>query len=88
MNRKEEVLMLERDYHKERTNRERGGIYTHSWPCGYEGLLVVTLSVYFHLSSSVFVPSREKRNANVKRQMASEGMATDYSTVDSVTATS
>lgn len=93
INRKDEVLILERDYHKERKKHREGGwgwgsIFTHSWPCDDEGLLVVTLSAYFHLSASVFVPTREKRNANVKRQLASEGMATDYSTMDSVTTTS
>lgn len=58
-----------------------------------EGLLVVTLSAYIHPSESMFVPEEKdnrqnKRKENVSRQMASERMATDYSTMAIATASS
>lgn len=51
-----------------------------------EGLLVVILSAYIPPSASMFIPEEKdnrhnKRKENVMTQMASERMATDYSTI-------
>lgn len=51
-----------------------------------EGLLVVILSAYTPPSASMFIPDQKdyrqnKRKEDVMRQMASERMATDYSTM-------